>query len=77
MMLTQVPKNPAFYSGTITGDAEGTSITLVQEGADVTFTISSGSKTTIWGAGLAGKNIINLQWRDGTGVTGIGKAVKQ
>jgi hypothetical protein len=77
MTLTQVPKNPAFYYGTFTGGTEGTSITLVQEGADVRFTISSGSKTTIWGEGLAGKNLIDLQWRDAAGVTGIGKAVKQ
>ena len=75
MTLTQAPKNPAFYSGTITGDAEGTSITLVQEGADVNFTISSGSKTTLWGTGLAGMKKIELLWRDAEGNTGVGSAV--
>ena len=73
------PVQAGFYTGSIpyTGNAEAGDVTLVQEGAEVRFTISSSGKTTAWGGGLAGKNKMELQWRDDAGVTGIGKAVKQ
>lgn len=86
-MVLHQGTSPGFYYGTVETDASF--MTLVQDGGDITFTISctneltigcdagpSGYRTRTWGSGKASKNSIKVTWSDDIGLTGTGIATR-